>query len=89
MPELRDPAPDWRHLRHLPQRACPGCTARHPGGAVVRFFAHHEFVCTRHGYWIGPPLPTAPDLPPRQLARLVPELVTAQRQHTKLLRRRG
>lgn len=89
MPELRDPAPRWRELRHLPQRACPVCTARHPGGPVVRFFAHHEFVCTRHGYWIGPPVPTIPDLRPRQLARLVPELVTAQRRHTRLLRRRG
>lgn len=89
MPELRDPAPRWRELRHLPQRACPVCTARHPDGPVVRFFAHHEFVCTRHGYWIGPPVPTIPDLRPRQLARLVPELVTAQRRHTRLLRRQG
>ena len=89
MPELRDPAPEWFRLRHLPQRACPHCTARHPGGPVVRFFARHEFFCTRHGYWIGPLLPTIADLQPRQLARLVPELVTAQRRHNRLLRRHG
>jgi hypothetical protein len=89
MPELRKPAPDWREMRHLPQRACPACTARHPGGPVVRFFAHHEFVCIRHGYWIGPPVPTMPDLQPRRLAHLIPELLPAQQHHNRLLRRHG
>ena len=67
LPELRQPGPDWLSLRHLAQRACPRCTARHHGGPVRRLFAHHEYLCTRHGYWIGPPDPSRDD-PPRPLA---------------------
>jgi len=77
LPELRVPAPDWRSLRHLAQRACPRCTARHEGGPVRRLFTHHEYLCSRHGYWLGPPDPTRDD-PPPQLATRLPELVTAQ-----------
>ncbi len=88
VPELRAPAPDWTTLRHLAQRACPRCTARHPGGPVRRLFAHHEYLCTRHGYWIGPPDPTRDDPPPRLAARL-PELVPAQRQLRRTERRHG
>jgi hypothetical protein len=61
---------DWRSLRHLAQRACPRCTARHQGGPVRRLFAHHEYPCTRHGYWIGPPDPSRDDpLTPLAAAR--------------------
>jgi hypothetical protein len=45
---------------------------------VRRLFAHHEYLCTRHGYWIGPPDPSRDDLP-RPLAAQVPELAAAQR----------
>lgn len=43
-----------------------------------RLFAHHEYLCTRHGYWTGPPDPSRDD-PPRPLAAQVPELAAAQR----------
>lgn len=78
LPELRLPSPDWRGLRHLAQRACPRCVARHEGGPVRRLFAHHEYLCVRHGYWVGPPDPTRDD-PPRRLAASLPELVAGQR----------
>jgi hypothetical protein len=78
LPELHVPAPDWESLRHLAQRACPRCTARHQGGPVRRLFAHHEYLCARHGYWIGPPDPSHDD-PPRPLALHLPELAAAQR----------
>lgn len=78
LPELRKPGPDWLALRHLAQRACPRCTARHQGGPVRRLFAHHEYLCIRHGYWTGPPDPSRDD-PPLPLAAQVPELAAAQR----------
>ena len=78
LPELRVPEPDWPYLRHLAQRACPRCTARHQGSPVRRLFAHHEYLCTRHGYWTGPPDPSRDD-PPRPLAAQVPEMAAAQR----------
>lgn len=53
LPELRDPPPDWKQWRHYPQRAGPLCSAEHRSGVVRRLFAHHEMLCTRHGYWIG------------------------------------
>jgi hypothetical protein len=88
LPELRAPQPDWLALRHLAQRACPRCTARHQGGPVRRLFAHHEYLCTRHGYWIGPPDPSRDD-PPRPLAVLAPELAAAQRTLDRARRRDG
>ena len=88
VPELRVPAPDWRSLRHLAQRACPRCTARHAGGPVRRLFAHHDYLCTRHGHWVGPPDPTRDDLPPRLAVRL-PELVAAQHRLRRTARRHG
>lgn len=78
LPELRVPEPDWLSLRHLAQRACPRCTARHSGGPARLLFAHHEYLCTRHGYWMGPPDPSNDD-PPRPLTALVPDLAAAQR----------
>jgi hypothetical protein len=88
LPELGNPAPDWLALRHLAQRACPRCTARHQGGPVRRLFAHHEYLCTRHGYWIGPPDPARDDSP-RPLTVLVPELAAAQRSLDRTRRRHG
>ncbi len=88
LPELRQPGPDWLGLRHLAQRACPRCTARHSGGPVRRLFAHHEYLCTRHGYWVGPPDPSNDD-PPRPLALRLPELAAAQRTLTRTRRLRG
>jgi hypothetical protein len=55
LPELRRPGPDWQAWRHQPQPGCPRCDARHDGGPVTRLLPHHRYVCTRHGYWIGPP----------------------------------
>ena len=88
LPELRMPAPEWPAFRHLAQRACPRCTARHQAGPVRRLFAHHEYLCVRHGYWIGPPDPTRDD-PPPQLAGRLPELVTAQLRLHRAARRHG
>lgn len=34
--ELRVPRPDWKALRHEPQRGCWRCNARHPGGPVIQ-----------------------------------------------------
>ena len=88
LPELRVPAPDWRGLRHLAQRACPRCTARHQGGPVRRLFAHHEYLCVRHGYWVGPPDPTRDDPPPQLTARL-PGLIAGQHRLRRAQRRYG
>ncbi|MFY1673950.1 TniQ family protein [Plantactinospora sp. WMMB334] len=88
LPELRLPPADWRSLRHLAQRACPRCTARHEGGQVRQLFAHDEYLCTRHGYWIGPPDGIHDD-PPLSLAARLPELVAAQHRLRRATRRHG
>jgi len=88
LPELRDPAPEWPALRHLPQRTCPRCTARHRGGPVRRLFAHHQYLCLRHGYWLGVPDPGR-DPTPDRLATGYPELVTVQRRHQWAVARYG
>lgn len=88
LPELRIPGPQWPALRHLAQRACPRCTARHEAGPVRRLFAHHEYLCIRHGYWIGPPDPARDD-PPLQLTRRLPELAVAQRRLKRTTQRHG
>lgn len=84
--ELRDPEPDWLAFRHEPQRGCRRCTARHPGGPVLQLLPHHRWVCTRHRAWIGPPDQEdhrQPDL------HTLPEIVTAQHRHLRLIRRLG
>jgi hypothetical protein len=85
LPELRAPAPDWQSLRHVPQAGCPRCDAAHPGGQVYRLLAHHEYACTRHRHWIGPPdiSRPGPELPG------LPEIITAQRRHLRLVRQHG
>jgi TniQ len=85
LPELRDPAPDWQSLRHAPQAGCPRCDAPHPGGQVYRLLPHHEYACTRHRHWIGPPDTSrpGPELPG------LPEIITAQRRHLRLVRQHG
>jgi hypothetical protein len=85
LPELRDPPPDWESLRHAPQAGCPRCDAGHPGGQVLRLLPHHEYACTRHRYWIGPPdiNRPGPSLPGH------PEIITAQRRHRKLVHQHG
>jgi hypothetical protein len=88
LPELRDPPQQWASLRHLPQRACPRCAARHRGGPVRRLLAHHQYLCTRHGYWLGVPDPTQ-DEPPPPLAAQYPQLAAAQRRHQRLVTRHG
>jgi hypothetical protein len=55
---------------------------------VRRLFAHHEYLCARHGYWIGPPDPTRDD-PPLHLAGQMPRLVPAQHQLHRTARRHG
>lgn len=84
--ELRDPEPDWLTLRHEPQHGCPRCDTRHRGGPVLRLLAHHHYVCTRHRIWIGPPDQT--DHPRPSLTEL-PDVVSAQHKHLRLLRRLG
>jgi TniQ len=88
LPELREPTPHWPALRHLAQHTCPRCTSRHHNGPVRRLFAHHHYLCLRHGYWIGPPDPVHGSTPPH-LATLFPELGTAQRRHKSIADRRG
>jgi hypothetical protein len=85
LPELRRPTPDWTALRHQAQIGCPRCDARHLGGPVSRLLAHHRDVCTRHGYWIGPP---DIDQPATPLAGL-DDIVATQRRHLRLLDRHG
>jgi hypothetical protein len=88
LPGLHNPVPEWLALRHLPQRACPQCTARHRGGPVRTMLAHHQYLCVRHGYWLGVPDPTQ-DEPPPPLAARYPELAAAQRRHQRLVGRHG
>jgi hypothetical protein len=84
LPELREPAPDWRLFRHVAQRGCWRCDVRHEGGAVVRVLVHHQFVCRRHRVWIGLPGPSmSTDL------TALPEVVHAQRRHERLVQRYG
>jgi hypothetical protein len=85
IPDLRDPAPDWRSLRNAPQAGCRRCDAARPGGQPFRLFPHHAYACIRHRYWIGPP---DAGLPGPSL-RGLPEVVTAQRRHLRLVRRHG
>lgn len=84
--ELFDDHTDWLALRHEPQPGCWRCDARHRGGPVLHLFAHHTYVCTRHRIWIGPP--DQHDHPQPSLDAL-PEVVTAQHRHLRLLRRLG
>jgi hypothetical protein len=84
--ELHSPEPDWLALRHEPQRGCRRCNARHPGGPVLQLLGHHDYVCTRHHIWIGPP--DQLDHPQPDLTDL-PEVVAAQHRHRRLLRRLG
>lgn len=84
--ELHTPEPDWLALRHEPQRSCRRCSARHPGGPVLQLLGHHDYVCTRHRIWIGPP--DHPDDPQPNLDQL-PEVTAAQHRHRRLLRRIG
>jgi hypothetical protein len=53
---------------------------------VVRLLAHHRYVCLPHRYWIG-----APDAgqPATRLGAGLEDIVRAQRQHVRLLRRHG
>lgn len=85
LPELRGPGPGWQWLRHAPQPGCPRCDASHPGARVYRLLPHHEYACTRHRYWIGPPdiNRPGPHLP------ALPEIITAQHRHLRLVRRHG
>jgi hypothetical protein len=55
---------------------------------VRRLFAHDDYLCTRHGYWIGPPDPVRDD-PPPSLAPLLPELTAAQHRLHRITRRLG
>lgn len=85
VPDLRDPPPDWHSLRHAPQAGCRRCDAGHPGGQPFRLFPHHAYACIPHRYWIGPP-----DLNhPGPSLRALPEVITAQRHHQRLVRRHG
>ncbi len=86
LPELRDPAPDWTALRHQSQPGCPRCDGRHLGGPVTKLLGHHQYVCTRHRYWIGPP---DVDQPATALGEDLADIVRAQRRHLHLVRRHG
>jgi hypothetical protein len=83
LPEL-NPDTNWLHLRDAPQPPCPRCAARHPGGTVMRLFPLHTYACHRHDYWLGPPdVGEGPAL--RHLGDL-PDLLSAQRRHGRLVR---
>jgi hypothetical protein len=86
LPELGDPGPHWQAWRHQPQPSCPRCDARHDGGLVTRLLPHHRYVCTRHRYWIGPPDAGQSATP---LDPGLDDIIRAQRQHLRLLRRHG
>lgn len=85
LPDL-DPMADWTAWRHQPQPRCPRCDARHDGGPVQRLLPHHDYVCLRHSYWIGPP-----DVgqPATELGRELRKVVRAQHRHLRLQRRHG
>lgn len=53
---------------------------------MIQLLGHHDYVCTRHRIWIGPP--DLPDRPQPALPQL-PEVVAAQHAHRRLLRRFG
>lgn len=84
--EMLDPERDWLALRHEAQRGCRRCTAGHPGGPVLQLLGHHDYICTRHKIWIGPP--DQLDHPQPSLDEL-PDIVAAQHRHRRLLRRAG
>lgn len=84
--EFRVPRPDWWTLRHEPQRGCWRCNARHPGSPVIQLLGHYHYACTRHSVWIGPP--DQVDHPQPDLT-LLPEIITAQHAHRRLLRKLG
>lgn len=85
LPELRQPPPDWRQWRPDFQIGCTGCAATHPGGPIFVVLPHHHYVCLKHCYWIGPPDIHHPLADLHQL----PEVVTAQHLHHRILRRFG
>jgi hypothetical protein len=85
VPDLRDPPPDWRSLRNAPQAGCRRCDAAHPGGQPFRLFPHHAWACIPHRHWIGPPDVNRPG----PALRSLPEVITAQRRHLRLVRRHG
>jgi hypothetical protein len=87
LPELRDPPPDWTAWRHQPQPRCARCDARQDGGPVQRLLPQHRYVCTRHRYWIGPPDAGQPATPLDDPH--LTDIASAQRRHTRLLRRYG
>lgn len=67
--------------------ACRRCTAaRGIRTEVLRWVRHDQNVCLRHRLWIGPDV-----LTPREQADLtgLPDLLSAQRRHDNLIRRRG
>jgi hypothetical protein len=86
LPEL-DPGTNWLLLRDAPQPACPRCAASHTDSHVMRLFAHHQYACHRHGYWLGPP-DVGQDHKLLHLADF-PEILTAQRKHHQLARAHG
>lgn len=86
LPELH-PALDWAAWRHQPQPGCPRCDARHDGGPVQRLLPHHLYVCTRHGYWVGPPDAGQPATPLTHPA--LRDVLRVQRQHMRLLHEHG
>lgn len=84
--ELFDDRTDCLALRHEPQPGCWRCDARHRGGPVLHLFGHHTYVCIRHRIWLGPPDLTSH---PQPSLEKLPEVVTAQHRHLRLLRRIG
>ena len=85
LPDLGGRTPD-PHVYH-PGTVfdCYRCTARRPGGRVVRLVKHHEPFCTRHRLWYLHPREPRPHFDISDL----PEVIRAQHRHRRTVIRHG
>lgn len=69
-----------------PGPACPRCTARFPGGEVMRYYADHDAACPSHRLWLGPAYQYR-DLRGVRYVDIspVPEVLAAQTRHRRMI----